>query len=206
MKYNTDYMDIEWEAKFLNVDKDKLRKKLQKLGAKLTKSVQLYKRAVFFLPKGNEVKGGWLRVRDEADKVTMSLKVVTNGKVEMQKEVMVVVDDYDNARKLLSEIGCVEKAYQETKREVWQFKDVEITIDEWPYLEPYAEVEGNSEEAIKNASLLLGFDYSQAVFGSADQVISKKYGISEDAINNEIPRITFAGKNPYLNWKVKNKI
>ena len=198
-------MDIEWEAKFLDIDKNKLRKKLQTSGAKLVRPERLYKRAVFFLPKGHEIKGGWLRVRDEGDKVTMSLKVVTNGKVDLQKEVTVEVGNYNNARQLLSEIGCVEKAYQETKREIWRLGQTEITIDEWPYLEPYVEIEGSSEEAIKKASNLLGFDYTQAVFGSVDQVISKKYGIPEDSINNEIPRIVFNEQNPYLAWLERSK-
>ena len=198
-------MDTEWEAKFLNVDIDKLRKTLRTSGAKLVKPERLYKRAVFFLPKGHEIEGGWIRVRDEEDKITMSLKVITNGKVDMQKEIMVVVDNYDKARQLLTEIGCVEKAYQETKREIWHLDDVEITIDEWPYLEPYVEIEGISEEAIKKVSNTLGFDYTQAVFGSADQVISKKYGVPEDAVNNEIPRIVFGGPNPFLTWLEKNK-
>ena len=198
-------MDVEWEVKFLNVDKSELRKKLKTSGAKLAKPERLYKRAVFFLPKGHEIGGGWLRVRDEGDKITMSLKVVANGKVDEQKEVMVVVDNYDKTRQLLSEIGCVEKAYQETKREIWQLEDVEITIDEWPYLEPYVEIEGSSEKVIKKVSGILGFDYSKAVFGSADQVISKKYGVPEDAVNNEIPRIVFGEPNPYLAWLEKNK-
>ena len=198
-------MEIEWEAKFLNVNKAKLRKKLKSSGAKLVKPEQLYKRVVFFLPKGHEIEGGWVRVRDEGDKVTMSLKVVTNGKIDAQQEIMVVVDDYERTRQFLSELGCVEKAYQETKREIWKLDGAEITIDEWPYLEPYAEIEGNSEEAIKKVSKLLGFDYSEAVFGAADQVISKKYGLPEEAINNEVSRIVFNEQNPYLEWIKNNK-
>lgn len=198
-------MDIEWEAKFININREELQAKLKAAGAKLIKPEMLYKRAVFFLPKGHEIEGGWLRVRDEGNKITMSLKATTNGQVDMQKEVMVVVDNYDKARQLLAEIGCIEKAYQETKREIWHLNDVEITIDEWPYLEPYAEVEGKSEEEIKNVAEILGFDYSQAVFGSADQVISKKYGVPEDAVNNEIPRIVFSEPNPYEAWLEKHK-
>lgn len=198
-------MNIEWEAKFLNIDKDKLREKLKTAGAKLVKLETLYKRAVFYLPKGHEIDGGWLRVRDEGDKITMSLKATINGSIDTQKETMVVVDNYDNARQLLKDIGCIEKAYQETKREVWMLNNVEITIDEWPYLEPYTEIEGASEEEVKKVAELLGFDYLEALFGAADAVISKKYGIPEDAINNEIPRIVFNEPNPYLAWVEKNK-
>ena len=129
-------MNIEWEAKFLNIDKDKLREKLKSVGAKLVKSETLYKRAVFYLPKGHEIDGGWLRVRDEGDKITMSLKATINGSIDTKKETMVTVDNYDNARQLLTDIGCIEKAYQETKRAIWVLNDAEITIDEWSYLEP----------------------------------------------------------------------
>lgn len=198
-------METEWEVKFLNINKDELRKKLRALKAKLVKPESLYKRAVFFLPKGHEIKGGWLRVRDEGDKITMSLKVVTNGKVDAQQEVMVVVDNYDKARQLLTKIGCVEKAYQETKREIWQLGETEITIDEWPYLEPYVEIEGPSEEVIKRVSGILGFNYNQGIFGAVDQVISKKYEIPENVINNEISRIVFNEPNPYLAWLERNK-
>jgi len=195
----------EIEAKFLNIDKEKLREKLKSTGAKLVKAETLFKRAVFYLPKGHEIEGGWLRVRDEGDKITMSLKATVNGSIDNQKETMVVVDNYNNARQLLTDIGCTEKAYQETKREVWELNNVEITIDEWPYLEPYTEIEGASEEEIKKVAELLGFDYSQAVFGSADQVIGSKYNIPEDAVNNEISRIVFDEPNPYLAWVEKNK-
>jgi hypothetical protein len=72
----------------------------------------------------------------------------------------------------------------------WQHIYIRIS---WPYLEPYVELEGDSEEAVK------------AVFGAADQVISRKYKIPENAINNEIPRIVFIEPNPYLAWKEENK-
>ena len=199
-------MDTEWEAKFLDIDKGELRNRLKFSGAKLVKPETLYKRAVFSLPQGHEKEGGWLRVRDEGDKITMSLKVTINGQIETQKEIQLIVDNYDKARQLLLEIGCIEKAYQETKREVWELVNVEATIDEWPYLEPYAELEGDSEEEVKNAAQLLGFDYNQAVFGAVDQVISKKYSISEDVINNKISRIVFNEPNPYLVWKKKGRI
>lgn len=198
-------MDIEYEAKFLDIDKVKLRKKLKAAGARLVKPERLYRRAVFFLPKGHEVEGGWVRVRDEGDRVTMSFKVTVNGKIDTQKEITVTVDNYDKARQLLSGIGCVEKAYQETKREIWRMGEVEITIDEWPYLEPYVEIEGVSEELVRKISEELGFNYGEAIFGAADQVLSKKYGLPEEVINDKIKRIVFNEPNPYLAWLKENK-
>jgi adenylate cyclase class 2 len=86
-------MNIEYEAKFLNINKDKIRAKLKEIGANLVQAEILQKRMVFELPKGHEIKGGWLRVRDEGDKITMSLKVVAGEKIEDQKEVCLKVND-----------------------------------------------------------------------------------------------------------------
>lgn len=191
-------MDIEYEATFLNVNKDNLRKKLKVIGATLVKSEFLQKRVVFFLPKGHEVKGGWVRVRDESDKITMSFKVVDGNTIQDQKETCLVVDNFQTAEQFLVGIGCVKKSYQENKREKWLLEGVEITIDEWPFLEPFTEIEGKSEEEVKKISEKLGFDYSKAVFGSLDVIVSRKYSISEDDINNHTPLIIFEGENPYL--------
>ena len=165
----------------------------------------LQKRAVFFLPGKRDSSTSWLRVRDEGDRITVSLKVTINGKINTQKEVMIIADNYDNARRLLVEISCEEKAYQETKREIWEFDSVEITIDEWPYLEPYVEIEGKSEQVVLEVAEKLGFDYREAIFGAADQLISKKWNLPEDAINNQIPIIVFHEENPYLKWKKENE-
>lgn len=191
-------MNIEYEATFINVNKDEIRKRLRKAGAKLIKPEFMQKRVVFNLPKGHEIKGGWLRVRDEADKITMSLKVIDGNKIEDQKETCLRVDNYSEAEKFLVSIGCEKKSYQENTRELWTLNNAEITIDEWPFLEPFVEVEGKSEKAVKLVCKKLKFDYSEAIFSSTDVLIQRKYGISLDRINNKTPKIVFNMKNPFL--------
>ena len=191
-------MEIEYEATFINVDKDEVRAKLKDIDAKLVKSEFLQKRVVFNLPKDNEIKGGWMRVRDEGDKITMSLKIVDGDKIHDQKEICLKIDNFDNAVQLLEMLGCQKKAYQESKRELWLISDVEVTIDEWPFLEPFVEVEGKSEEIVKIVSEKLGFDYSQAWFCPIGTIYSKKYNIPEDVINNQTPKIVFGDKNPFV--------
>lgn len=190
-------MDIEFEATFPNIDKDEIRQILSKLGAVLKKPEYMQKRVVFKLPKGHEIKGGWLRVRDEGDKITMSLKVIDGDNIDDQKEIYLKVSDFQQAELLLSSIGCEKKAYQESKRELWILDDVEITIDEWPFLEPYLEVEGKSKEIVEQVSKKMGFDFNKALFCSVDKLYNLKYGISQDIINNQTPEIIFGGKNPF---------
>jgi len=192
-------MEIEYEATFYPIDKDEIRNRLKKAGAKLIKPEFLQKRVVFNLPGNKNKDTTWLRVRDECDKITMSIKVVDGDEICDQKEICLVVDNFSNAVLFLESIGCLKKAYQQSKRELWILDDCEITIDEWPFLEPYVEIEGKGEESVKKVCVKLGFDYTDALFCSTDELYSRKYGITRDFINNKIPEIRFDMKNPFLN-------
>jgi adenylate cyclase, class 2 len=190
-------MKTEYEAKFTNISKDQIRNRLKKMGAKLVRPEFFQKRVAFNLPK-RSIKKGYLRVRDEGDKVTMSLKFVNGKKIEDQKEVLLKVDNFEYAVEFLRLIGCNQKALQHTKRELWSFDGVEITIDEWPFLEPFIEIEGASEAKVRSVSEKLGFDYKNAVFGAVDELYNQKYGISKNIINNHTPEITFSSNNPFV--------
>lgn len=192
-------MQIEYEATFPNIDKNEIRERLKKANAKLIKPEFLQKRMVFHLPKGHEIDGGWLRVRDEGDKITMSLKVVTDGGIENQKEICLTVNSFEEAILFLESIGCKKKAdgIQESKREIWNLDGVEICLDEWPFLEPFVEIEGKSEEVVKKISEKLGFEYEKALFCAVDTLYSQKYGVAKEFINNKIASVTFAEKNPF---------
>lgn len=197
-------MQTEYEATFINIDKDEIREKLKSVGAVLFKPEVLMKRYIFNLPQGHDRPGSFVRVRDEGDKITMSFKIIARGgsaNIEDQKELCLIIDSFDNAVEFLKELGCTEKAYQESKREVWQIGETEICIDEWPFLEPFVEVEGPNEQEVKDVSGKLGFDYSQALFCAVGTIYAKKYGkynINEKRINNETPRIVFDMENPFV--------
>ncbi len=190
-------MKIEYEATFTNVEKDEIRKLLTGLGARLIKPEFLQKRVVFDMPKGHDIEGGWLRVRDEGDIVTMSLKIVDGDKIENQREIFLKISDFREGEELLNMIGCQKRSYQETKRELWKLDGVEIMIDEWPFLDPFVEIEGNSEYDVKIVSEKMGFQWSKALFCAVGKIYELKYGIKERAINR-IPKIIFDMENPFI--------
>lgn len=199
-------MEIEYEATFIDINKDEYRKILENAGADLVKPEFLQKRVVFYMPEGHRIKGGWLRVRDEQDKITMSLKVIDGDKIENQKEICLKVNNFAEAVEFLERIGCTKKAYQENKRELWILDGVEITIDEWPFLEPFLEVEGKSEADVKSVSEKLGLDYSKAMFGSTDTIYSKKYNLPNGVFNDVTDKIIFGKENPFLKYINKNTV
>src|SRR3989344_3267463 len=196
-------MKVEYEATFVNINKEEIRDKLKNAGAKLIKPEFLQKRVVFNLLKGHEKEYAWLRVRDEQDKITMSYKEINGQKIEDQKEINLIINDFKTGEEFLKSIGCPKKAYQENKREIWILDDVEICIDEWPFLEPFVEVEGTSEKRVKEVSEKIGFDYSMAWFCAVGLLYSKKYNIPHEIIDSQTPEITFDMKNPFLKFQNK---
>ncbi|MGB3921976.1 MAG: ATP-binding protein [Minisyncoccia bacterium] len=141
---------IEFEAKFLDIEKGKIRALLKHKGARLVRPEYSQKRFNFHLPKDKRSNDAWLRVRNEGDRITLALKMITGSSIEDQKEIQLVIDSFDNAITLLESIGCEKKAFQESRRELWKLGQTEITIDEWPGLEPFVEIEGSSEDEVKN--------------------------------------------------------
>ena len=199
-------MEIEYEATFINIDKDEIRERLKKAGAKLISPEFLQTRIVYNLPKGHEIEGSWIRVRSERDKITMSLKICAKTeKIEDQKEIELEISSFEKADQFLETLGCKKKAFQENKREIWQLQDVEICIDEWPFLEPFVEIEAKSEQAVKQATQKLGFDYEKAKFCSIDFLHAEKYNISTDVINNDIPKLIFDMENPFIDSEINKR-
>ncbi len=190
-------MDVELEAKFLDIDKDKLRTTLKKIGATLVHAERAMKRRTFDYPDERLRKiGGWIRVRDEGDKTTLSYKQLANRSLRGTKEISVTVSDFETTCNLLLAVGLDEKSYQETKRERWDYDNAEITIDTWPWIPSFVEIEGKSKTQLKNIAQKLGLDWSRASHGSVEPAYQAVYDVTENEIDSW-ERITFC---PVPDW------
>lgn len=178
-------MQTEIEAKFLDINPDSLRDKLKKAGAKLIYPERMMRRKNFDYPDGRLEKiGGWIRVRDEGDKITLAYKRLLDRSLEGTKEISVVVDSFDGICDLLLAVGLDNKSYQETKRERWKLGGAEITIDTWPWIPTFAEVEAKNEDELKKITQKLELDWSQALHGSVEIVYQKYYEVTELEVDN----------------------
>ena len=197
-------METELEAKFLDIEPDVLRAQLAKQGAALVYAQRMMKRKNFDYPdKRLEKIGGWIRLRDEGDKITLAYKRVIDRTLEGTKEICVNVNDFNLATSLLIAIGLDQKSYQETKREKWIYNDVEITIDTWPWIPTFVEFEGSTEEKLRNAVDAFGFDWSNALHGSVEVAYQRSYDVSEEEIDSW-ETITFI---PIPDWlEIRRKI
>jgi len=169
-------MKTEIEAKFLNVDFDDVRAKLAAASAVCEQPMRLMRRVIIepdFIKERGE--NSLLRLRDEGDKVTLTWKEFRDQSLTGAFERAVTVSDFDETVEILKAAGLNYRSYQESKRETWKLGDVEIVLDEWPWIKPYIEIEGPTEASVKETAERLGFDWNSAVFGSADAIYKIEY-------------------------------
>ncbi|NCS83156.1 CYTH domain-containing protein, partial [Candidatus Saccharibacteria bacterium] len=188
----------EYEAKFLNINIDDIRRRLQDLGATLEKPMRLMRRVTIDTDELKK-KDAFIRVRDEGDRVTITYKQFDSLSVEGAKEHEIIVSDFDEAVALLAAAGLPHRSFQESKRETWMYGDVEIVIDEWPWLNSYIEVEAGSADEVKDAAEALGFNWSEAVFGDVMAAYRVQYPhLSEKDTVGNIPEVKFGDPLPKL--------
>lgn len=196
-------METEFEAKFYPVNKEEYRKKLLSLGAKLVIPERKMIRTIADT-RSNPVlpKNHYVRVRNEGNLTRLSLKITADegGNLSDQKETDVEVSDFDKTVKILEGVGIKFNRTQETLREEWEYKGAGITIDTWPGLDTYSEVETFSEEKVKEIALELGLDWDNRIITAAAEVYAKVYGIGIDEVLEKISNITFEN-NPFAGMK-----
>src|SRR3989339_888729 len=184
-------MKNEIEATFLSINKDATRDKLKKAGFELKTPEYLMCRKTFDFSRVVPGCNKWGRVRQESDKVTMTVKEIRGSDINDTYESELIVNDFDTASAFFEACNAPAKAFQENMREVWMRDGVEITIDTWPGLNPFVEIEGTNEKIVQEISNELGFDFGKAVFGSIDLVYEKEIGIPAETIIH-LPEITFS--------------
>ena len=201
MNNPTDY--TEFEAKFYPVNKEEYRKKLLDIGAKLGIPERKMIRVVADGRSSPILeKNGYIRVRDEGNLIRLSLKMTADqsGKLSDQKEIDVEVSDFEKTKKILEATGIVFNRRQETLREEWIYKNAQITIDTWPGLDTYSEIEAGSEEEVREIAQELGFDWNKKIITPAAEVYAMVYRMNIDEVLEKISYISFEN-NPFENMK-----
>jgi hypothetical protein len=188
-------MEVEYEGRILDVSPTEIREKARALGGHMKAPLTLYRRSVFKLC---DVERGFVRVRDEGNKTTMTAKIFRNKDFPEEYE-LGIKDSFESGLAFLRALNLTEKAYHETIREKWFIPRriggaselCELTIDYIPGLPAYSEIECKSQRDLRRACQLLGVKYGELLFGGYGNVFVHYYGMAAKDINDVIPRLTF---------------
>jgi hypothetical protein len=188
-------IEVEYEGRILDINPNEIRTKAKALGGKLKAPLTLYRRSVFKLC---DIQRGFVRVRDEGDKTTLTAKIFKNPDFPEEYELH-VKDSFADGQAFLRALNLTEKAYHETIREKWFIPRrsgstrelCELTIDYIPGLPPYSEIECKNQKDLRRACQLLDIKYNDLIFGGYGNVFVHYYGMAANDINNDIPSLTF---------------
>lgn len=187
-------MNPEIEAKFLKIDVVDMQQRLRDIGATCKQPMTLMKRAILDYPdcRLQTQQNAFIRVRYEGSKTSLTFKQFESLQLGGAQEIETEVADFDKTIAIFQAAGIVVRSMQESKRETWQLGETEIVIDEWPWLEPYIEIEGTNEEAIKAVAEKLLLNWQHAVFGDVMVAYRTQYphiGANETVGN--LPEVRF---------------
>jgi adenylate cyclase class 2 len=182
-------MQTEFEVKFLGVNVEFLQKKILERGGLMVSPMKDMRRVTFLDPK--QPIWSFFRVRDEWSKITMTYKKVVSNSIDGVKEINLTIDSFENGVAMLLQAWLEQKAYQESRRAIFDLNGCEVVIDERPWLRPLCEIEGPSVDAVTKTAQLLWFDIDDSYAGTIDVVYELELGISPEEINNNTPVISF---------------
>ncbi len=186
---------LEKEVKFYITDLSALKDRLLAIG-----SVQLQPRTRemnyrFDTPDRQlSLSGRALRLRqDKRTILTYKGPTTLESGVRVRSEYETVVDDLANARAILEGLGYTLTVSYEKWRAVYQYNNLEITLDELPYGN-FTEIEGTDTAAIQTTARVLALDWETRIQASYLELfdrLKKKRGVAlNDLTFNDFTGLT----------------
>lgn len=127
-----------------------------------------------------------VRLRSEGEATVLTVKEPRQkgATIDDRPEAEVLVGDQRPFQEFLSALGYEPKSYLEKYRTTFQIgPDVTVVIDEYPRVPPYAEVEGPSQERVREVVRLLGFTEADTASMPVSEYL-KRSGLSDDEAQN----------------------
>lgn len=160
-------MQIEHELKFLIRQPSTVLEQLLYLGGTLTAPRHLLRRCVFFI--SNSPHKDFVRLRDEGERVTLTYKrIAAEGVLEEEES----VESFDVTRRLLEHMRLVFNSYQENFRTAYTLGKAVVTLDEWPGIPPFLEIEAPDRATLLQTVERLELDPAEGMVGAVSVVYS----------------------------------
>ncbi len=179
-------MAHEIETKVLEIDQTAVEKTLVSLGAEQTQKTRLT--VDWYRIKGTlQGKDPWfLRIRSSSEgthEVTWKAKSDILGVARQHKEINFMISEPEKLADLFEELGLEKYAHQEKDRTSFSLKDWKFDIDQYPKMPAYLEIEGTSEEHVKEAIKMLDLENKQTWVEGARTLIQEVYSLDWYTMN-----------------------
>ena len=170
----------EIETKILDIDQASVEKSLIALSARQTQKTRLV--VDWYRIRGiQEGEDPWfLRIRSNSEgihEVTWKAKSDILGIARKHKEINFLVTEPERLSDLFEELGLEKYAHQEKDRSSFSLKNWRFDIDQYPGMPPYLEIEGQSEEHIKEAIQLLQLENNPTWAEGERKLIQDTYNL-----------------------------
>lgn len=99
------------------------------------------------------------------------------GTARKHKEINFKISEPDKLADLFEELGFEAYAHQEKDRTTFVLKDWQFDLDQYPKMPAFLEVEGNSEEHVKEAMKLLDLEKNRTWAKGERILIQEIYGL-----------------------------
>ena len=154
----------EIEAKFYVTGLDRIKARLHELEARLIQERMLERNIRFDLPGGRlRSEGRVLRLRQDTQaRLTYKGGGSNEQGVLSRTEIEFTVEDFAKAKQFLEALGYQEFMRYDKYREVYEFNECHVMLDELPY-GLFVEVEGKGVDEIRETASRLGLGWEAAV-------------------------------------------
>lgn len=173
---------VEIEARFINLDRTAIEKRLETLGAK--KQFESFFKEWIFAHEDWKLHHRRLRVRDNGKTVWLTYKANPTWAVDSTEEIEIESSSAENTAKIIEKIGVPLVRYQEKKRIQYALNDTIFELDFWPKIPMVLEIEAPTKEKVMKAAEALGLKWSDAIFVDQKFVHSDYYGIDLDVVKD----------------------
>ena len=104
-------------------------------------------------------------------------EVIDNKKIDGTKELEIKVSDFNKTNLILNELGYNFRNYQENLRTIYLIDNVEISIDTWPLIPTYMEIEGKNNEDVLEVLNKINPDKDKITTLDVESIYKTIYGI-----------------------------
>lgn len=167
----------EVELKFLNINVNEIKQKIQNIGAEL--KYDTYTESYPFLKEDFSASNSnkkYLRIRKINDDITITYKD-PNKKSNMsnRSEIEIKVDNYEKAIQLIEKLGFKKGKVFRKHRIHYELNDIHFELDTLENIPTYLEIETQSEDDMKNICIKLGLNILNGKKGTIVEILPEMF-------------------------------